>query len=403
MIVCANGACRKSFPVDVYPLYCTCGKVTYEPHDGQAYNHWFPLHEFAIANWESWSESAAQAFLQQWLAGIPEACCGANWRAHRLNFRTDSPEHFFADANHAHNVVSKSLGLPTFSLAQAYGIWRKSGTYETDTKYLTDNRVDVVIPFCAADSQYVAEAVRSILAQQHVEPIIHCVADNNCAVPTDLELRRVRIHRMPSRLGPYRIANYIASQHAESNYLALLDADDIATPDRLWRQLATMQRFGYEMTSAAMQQFVQRRTAFIDDRFAREQVVRSGDKFHHVPNGRCLNSVRAMQLSMFLDLGGFADNICSMDFDFDNRCHYAGVPVFWSDDVIGYRRLHPDSLTNGPEYAHDTDRRSAANQLVLDNLAALQSAPNRDTARSLGALLSDKAVYRRPDAHTFKH
>jgi hypothetical protein len=105
-----------------------------------------------------------------------------------------------------------------------------------------------------------------------------------------------------------------------------------------------------------------------------------------------------MRREMFLELRGFSDAICSVDFDLDNRAHYAGVPVYWGTDVIGRRRLHSQSLTNGPEFAHTSANRQRSNQLVRNNLAKLQATPGFDTAASLGAIAHKKTAPTRVDA-----
>jgi hypothetical protein len=358
-------------------------------------NHWFPLHEYAIANWDNWDWRAARKFVREWVAAIPDGGCNcpANWAAHKITIRTDTPEHFFADANDAHNVVSKSIDKPELTLGQAYGIWRKRGEYETDLEHLADNRVDVVIPYCNADVAFVDEAIRSIIDQEHIEATIHVAYDSPTKGPSQIKrlrsfaAKRSRIIRYESRgrMGPYRIANAVV-EHCKTNYLALLDADDIATPDRLWRQLATMQRFGYEMTSGSMVNFCQSDEPSLELRRQQEIVIESGVEFSHVPVGRCVNSVRTMSLAMFRRLRGFTPETCSMDFDFDNRAHFAGVPTFWGSDIVGRRRLHSASLTNGPEYAHHTQLRKTCNQICRDNLSKLQASPTEATARSFGGL-----------------
>lgn len=356
-------------------------------------NYWFPLHEYAIDHWDNWQPDSADDFLRRWVANIPgESCnCPENWAAHSITIRTDAPEHFFADANAAHNIVSESINKRALTLGQAYGIWRRRGKYETELDHLADNRIDVVIPYCDADKQFVDEAIRSIVAQEHVVPTVHVVFDNSHDGPMELKRERdfavgprariIRYHTL-GRMGPYRIANAVSLQ-CKTRYLANQDADDHSTPDRLWRQLATMQRFGYEMTGGAMRNY--------QDGESATSVIESGAEFTHVPVGRCINSVRTMSLAMFRRLRGFTPHMCSMDFDFDNRAHFAGVSRFFGTDVIGHRRLHGASLTNGGEYAHRSANRKATNDIVLRNLEALRASPTEAIAQQFGGLLTQIA------------
>ncbi|GAB5402810.1 MAG: hypothetical protein Aurels2KO_10410 [Aureliella sp.] len=373
---------------------------------------WEELHTEALvgfgASWYSQWEARA-------MRGITNCNCRRHWRELKEKHRPPidgTPDEQFRWAWKVHDLVSERINSDgsgrtrkRITLARAYGIYRKQGQYETDPSYLFDANIDVVIPYCDADRKYAREAIAAILASEHVTPTVHVVYDypspappagmwgrstlslTECYPSTNLPAGpNVRHYTTPHRYGPYRIANSIAVHHASSKYLALNDADDTSTPDRLWRQLATMQRYGYEMTSGSMVNFVDGDEPALELRRQREGVIESGRSFHHVPNGRCINSIRTMRRETFLDLGGFADAVCSVDFDFDNRAYYAGVPVFWGTDVIGRRRLHGQSLTNGPEFGHRTTNRLQANQRVLDNLATIQAAPNVETARELGGI-----------------
>jgi len=375
MITCER--CNKTYKSDVLPLICTCGHVTRSVCEKE--NHWFPLHRYAVDHWDDWSESAAAEFLEEWERAIPnDGCnCQENWRTHDLEIRTRTAEQFFHDAHEAHNFVSETIGRRLYSLPEAYGIWRSCGRLEVDRSHLAYNRVDVVIPYCAADQRYLTLALESVLAQRYVKASIHIVRDSSHEFEGgSVEFDRtfpmgdhtIYIYRTSAQLGPYRIANELFRKNdLRSNFIALLDADDTATPDRLWRQLATMQRFGYHMTAAAMTTVVDHlQPKELVDR--RGELLRSGDKSPIAPRGRCVNSTRTMTRKLFATMQGFHSELCSMDVEFDNRCLFAGVPVFFAADLVGKRRLHAQSMT--ASIPREVRRR--CNDVVQQQLAKLE-------------------------------
>jgi hypothetical protein len=93
-----------------------------------------------------------------------------------------------------------------------------------------------------------------------------------------------------------------------------------------------------------------------------------------------------MTRELFERINGFPDQTCSVDFHFDNLRELLNVPVFWSKQVLGRRRLHKHSLTNGPEYEMGTKLREEANRYVMNCLEAMQEKPSLAHARSFSAM-----------------
>jgi hypothetical protein len=352
-------------------------------------NHWTALHLYAVKNESNWDVEAAKKFINFWESQIPKACCFQKYKDLNVELNPSSPASFFASANEAHNSVSRQLTIEKkphklFNLAQSYGIWRREGLYES-TPTLPHPTVDIIIPFHQGDQQFVSESIQALLSQNNVVPIIHLVSDSDLLfpeVPTS-----VRKYRTTGKWGPYRIANSIVRYYAQSSFIALQDADDISHPDRLWKQIATMQKYGYEMTSCSMEQFLcPTYTDKIKERYECEPLLKSGTKFFHVPGGRCINSCRTMTKAMFERVNGFPDQMCSVDFHLDNVAWLLDIPIFWSTQILGRRRLHKDSITNGAAYAVGTPLREACNKYVSDALKVLQQNPTLEQARKFGAL-----------------
>lgn len=252
---------------------------------------------------------------------------------------------------------------------------------------MSSHDIDVVIPFCQSDSHLVVDAITSILIQIGVKPLIHVIADN-CDIPESLPSKScIRYYKTFSNLGPGRIANAIAAHHAGTPFMALQDADDIAHSNRLVLQLSKLHD-GFEQISAAMIQ--QALPGYRGSRHIDEPLLKCGGKWGNVPKGRLINSVRAVSLNMFKRVNGFSNLMCSQDLAFDNVTAFLEIPTYCFDIPLAIRRLHPDSITNGPHFTRDPQsggREILRLQRLM--LQQLKDSPTYETAFNQGCL--DKA------------
>lgn len=94
---------------------------------GPAYNHWMPLHYYAVKHWDDWNETAAKKWYRAWMSGLKQTGCGCaeNWKTETAKYPPvfTSAEAFFQWTWLVHDAVSERLGKPRVSLAECYGIW----------------------------------------------------------------------------------------------------------------------------------------------------------------------------------------------------------------------------------------------------------------------------------------
>ncbi|QDV24394.1 ERV1/ALR-related protein [Aureliella helgolandensis] len=401
MIKCDG--CGRLVRSSVLPLHCHCGTTTHKLADGTANtassSYWGKLHRYTGRD---------AAWVWKWLDeynGCP--ACKADFRRYmqRNPPNTKTKDSLFMWGVDAHNWVNQKLGRAIFTYTEARRLYRSTPnaapdlpTYDQDTAAALNANVDVVIPFHGGDARFAAESIESMLEQRRVFTFLHIIADQ-CDIPAEVVRiaktdPEVRLYTTPRRMGPYRIANSIARHEAASDFLAIQDADDISTPHRLAKQLQTLIGSDYAQTSGAMQNFTDEQNPYLLDRRQTEHTILPGVCFHHVPGGRCVNSVRTIKRAIFELLNGFADELCSMDFDLDNRLALAGFKTHWASDVVGMRRLHSQSLTNGPEYGPNTAARRAANALCIRNLKTMQKRPTINQAAELGGMLKAERLQR---------
>lgn len=358
-------------------------------------SHWPKLHQYAIDRWDTWSTTDAQAFYTQWRSEIPRyACdCEQRWAKYEREHSPDfsSARAWFVYSVEAHNFVSAEHvkpPKPRISLAQAYGIYRRSGRLSTKVP-AGRPLVDVIVPFCEADKQYLIECLDAIYKSERVMPIVHCVADG-CEFPqTEYPIRR---YQTAGGLGPYRIANsLVRDAHIVSEIVAIQDVDDLMLSNRLWQQLASMQEWGYQMVGGAMQQ--EPMENYRGQAHIVEPVLYSWRTYRTAPKGHLVNGTRMIEAELLRQVNGFADWPCSADVDLCNRIShlpwYESIPVLGSDEIVAVRRLHGASLTNGPAYCIGSDARKDMAELVDANIEAMQQSPSLETARSMGGM--DKA------------
>lgn len=214
---------------------------------------------------------------------------------------------------------------------------------------------DVVVPFWSGDAQWLPECVEALLQQNHCAAFIHVISDG-CEFPVIPERTRILRYRHGRRTnqGPYRLTNALVRHgHCRTGHLAMQDADDLSLPDRLWRQMSTLEQTGAVMISSAMEQFTGELE--MGARREREPVARPGLVCSTVPDGRCVNSTRLMRLDFFQSLNGFQNLTCTGDFEFDNRARFSRLGKIINDqNILARRRLHMASLSHGiaPEKSH---------------------------------------------------
>lgn len=408
--------CGISLPIKQFPFFCACGMRWDSPTSRRLHreftpstahrvkrpieSHWLPLHAYAIKHESDWSADRARRDYAVWCRGIPSygCSCRENWRLYTAEHPPvfDSPRDFFAWSVAGHNFVSANHvkpAKPELTLAQAYGVFRRSGEL-SKAPPLDLPEIDVVIPFYAGDRHFLAECVRAIYSQAYVRPIIHCIADG-CEFP-ELGLA-VHRYRTPGGWGPYRITNsLVAGGFTRSRYLAIQDVDDLSLPFRLWQQIATMREFGYEMVGGAMRN--EPAAGYTGDRHLQEPILNSWRTYSSCPKGHLMNSTRLVSLQAFRAMNGFVDMICSADTDFCNRVvHLApheSLPTFGASDIVAIRRLHDSSITNGGRYKMGTADRQATIDIVYANLAKVQADGSLAMARSLGGLERSRPLER---------
>ena len=209
-------------------------------------------------------------------------------------------------------------------------------------------RLSVVTP-CYNAAPFIGATVRSALQQTLVDLEVIVVDDGSTdespAVVAAIDDPRVRlVHR--TNAGPAAARNTgIAA--ARSEYIAFLDADDLALPDRMATQLAALEANGALAVVASGY-------VWIDDR------GRELPSFHSWQGDFDLNdlgqwlfdcplvpSAVAMRRSAWATVDGFDESFCGPeDWHFWLRLVLARQPMAWLKRVVAHYRRLPTSLSS---------------------------------------------------------
>lgn len=96
------------------------------------YNHWLPLHRYAVENAATWDSGKARIWFIEWQSGIQDIGCGCmdHWREMvvRKPPRFSSPQEFFQWTHEVHDAVSARIGRQRYSLEEAAKIHWPNGT-----------------------------------------------------------------------------------------------------------------------------------------------------------------------------------------------------------------------------------------------------------------------------------
>ncbi len=232
--------------------------------------------------------------------------------------------------------------------------------------------VSVIIPMRNA-RRWIDLCLKGLLAQTHRNIEVFCVDDHSeddsygRVVDRFGRDRRLAAFRLERRVGPYQIKNWIITQLARGQLVALQDADDVSHPTRLAEQAAWMRRYRLRVCGTCIHQFFPRgmrprrgsRILVTRGRYRHSlavyppvPMVRGPANFEGRFGDRSLvlakHGSQVFEREVLLEFGGFdGHSILGADTDLNWRLlrymDVGNVPK-----VLYSRRFHRDSLTRHP-------------------------------------------------------
>lgn len=209
--------------------------------------------------------------------------------------------------------------------------------------------ISVIIP-CYNAENYVEEAVRSIMSQTYKNLEIICI--NDCSTDNTVSIlgllaeedSRVVVYKNDKNLKVSKTFNK-GLQCAKGLYIARMDADDIALPNRLERQINfLLKNSKVDVVGSNIQS--------IDAKGNRNnyhsKVPLEHDEIIEKLYYKCcmMNPSILAKKSFFLDLGGYRDIDFGEDYDLWIRSTLSGKILHNLEDILLLYRSHDNNLTN---------------------------------------------------------
>lgn len=203
-----------------------------------------------------------------------------------------------------------------------------------------DILVSVVIPTVKYDG-HTHQAVLSIFAQHYQKWEIILVLDGGSLsdVPEEIrEDRRIRIVEHKEQLGtPTSLNDGVGV--AKGEYIARLDADDVAHPDRLRKQIDFLTSHGEVCCIGANAVLINDATEYMGKfsfRRASEDI-----RLDLLRTNQLIHSSVMYRKNVFEQIGGYRTQMIRMQ-DYDLFLRFAAVaPIAYSNEVLCAYRVHP--------------------------------------------------------------
>jgi len=122
------------------------------------------------------------------------------------------------------------------------------------------DHIDVVVPMHNA-AAWIELCLKGLLAQTHSDFQVFCVDDASSDGSFDRVVDafgsddRICAIQLAKTVGPYQIKNWVVSELARADWIALQDADDVSHPQRLAAQLAWMKAHNSRLSGTGAHQF----------------------------------------------------------------------------------------------------------------------------------------------------
>ena len=215
---------------------------------------------------------------------------------------------------------------------------------ESNENYIDDNKSDYDISIIMPtynNINYLDETFRSVIFSGLGYKIEILVGIDGCQKTYDF----IRNNKFPAEIkffyfnengGPYTIKNTLA-KIAKSENIVFFDSDDLMGEDFISTIIKTLKNF--DIIKFRYVNFTNRNYMF--------QKAKKKLDF--------AEGVFGVKRSLFLEMNGFEPWMCAADSDFWGRIYKRKPKIFFTNNVLMYRRLHDEQLTR----RQDTGMRSA--------------------------------------------
>lgn len=194
-------------------------------------------------------------------------------------------------------------------------------------------------------SAYISEAISSVLSQTFKDFELLIVndgsSDNTVNIIHSFEDERIRLIHNPENRGLVFTRNR-ALEEAKGDYLAVLDSDDVAPPDRLHLQYEYMINHPETALCSGHADIIDDRGKLTGEKF----IVPTGDhvEMYMLFGNPFINSSSIFKTSVFRELNGYTNYALAEDFDFFLRVAENYIVTNIDHVLVKYRK-HGDNTS----------------------------------------------------------
>ncbi len=214
---------------------------------------------------------------------------------------------------------------------------------------MNDDIVVSVIMSVRDGEEYLSEAIESILSQtfKAFEFIIVNDASTDRTEGIVLSFNDPRVKYIKSQPVGLPAALNKGLAIARGKYIARMDADDIALPERFEKQIAFLRKnqdIDIICSNAiAIDSQGNKTGELIEESFSNERL--SDALFFRKEMKPVIHPSVMFRKSVYEDVGGYREYLCSQDSDYWRRCLFAGKRFARKDILLKYR-IHDDSVSS---------------------------------------------------------
>jgi len=203
---------------------------------------------------------------------------------------------------------------------------------------------DIVVPFLSTD--YLRETLDSLLVQDNANCVIHAINDSekDCSELIG-EYPQIKWYQNDHNIGQFMSVNNVLNR-CETDFLAINDADDISSPNRIWKSVAAMQLSDADIYGSQTTQFIQH------DDLAEEYdhasfKPRTIEDLHPLVHGTMVVKKKTfIRLGGYTDFGNLDQNKCGNDTEFMVRAFKSNCRFHIGQNKLVDIRIHGSSCTN---------------------------------------------------------
>jgi glycosyltransferase involved in cell wall biosynthesis len=227
----------------------------------------------------------------------------------------------------------------------------EDGFGKKDDKYDIKKKISVIIPTFGVPN-YLIECLDSVVKSINTQPCEILVGIDNCDLTIDYIKNktfdsRIHFYVFNRNVGPYIIKNSL-SIISNSDFLLFFDSDDIMEENMVDEVIQLNKRFD-----------------FVKPKYINFNDV---DGYKNLPKKSNLfgEGVFSINKKLFTSMNGFEPWRTSADTDFMNRLYKNSRKSTTTKNILFYRRIHKNSLTQSKQTGHGSKSRMEYNKLIFN-------------------------------------